>query len=314
VLETVRLTKSFGPRIAVGAVSISVKQGEVVGLVGPNGAGKSTLMRLIAGSLAPSSGTAFVCGHDIATRPLAAKRALGYLPQRRPPCPDTTAAGFLAFVARLRGYGRAATERRIGHVSALLQLAEILDQPIAALPKEGRRRVGLAQALLHDPPVVLLDAPYDGLDANQKHAIRGVIQTLAAEKAIVLATDLLEEVERTCSRVVILAHGRIVADAATAELARRSRYRNAVRLVLPPDADTAAVAGALSSLPDVRAIEPAHDAEGAGCWVFPWYGRPIVAEVAEVARVRGWPVAALRAERGRLDDVFRAMTLPDSTD
>ncbi len=314
MLETVRLTKSFGLRLAVGAISIGVKPGEIVGLVGPNGSGKSTLLRLVAGCLAPSSGTAIVCGHDIARRPLAAKRALGYVPQRAPSCPNATAAGFLAFVARLRGYRRADAERRIGHVSALLQLAELLDQPIAALPKEGRRRVCLAQALLHDPPVVLLDAPFDGLDANQKHEIRAVIQRLAAEKAIVLATHLLDEVERACSRVVILAGGRVVADAATAELTRRSRYCNAVRLVMPADADAATVAGALSSLPDVRAIEPVHDVEGAGCWVFPWHGRPIVTEVAEIARLRGWPVAALRAERGGLDDVFRAITLPGSMD
>jgi ABC-2 type transport system ATP-binding protein len=314
VLETVRLTKSFGPCLAVGAVSISVKPGEFVGLVGPNGGGKSTLLRLVAGCLAPSSGTAIVCGHDLARRPLAAKRALGYLPQRVPSCPNTTAAGFLAFAARLRGYRRAEAERRVGHVSALLRLAEVLDRPIATLPKEGRRRVALAQALLHDPPVVLLDALYDGLDANQKHEIRAVVQTLTADKAIILATDLLDEVERACSRVIVLAGGRVVADAATAELTSRSRYRNAVRLVLSSDADTAAVAALLSSLPDVRAVEPANDTEGGGCWVFPRHGRPIVAEVAEVARLQGWPVAGLRAERGRLDDVFRAITLPGRLD
>jgi ABC-2 type transport system ATP-binding protein len=312
MLEVVQLSRNFGPRVAVQSASLSVKPGEVVGLVGPNGAGKTALLQMIAGFLAPTAGTALVCGHDIRKRPLAAKRRLGYLPQTAPAYPEMTAAGFLGFIARLRGLRRAAARTRIGELADRLSLADVLDRRIATLPEDRRRLLGIAQALLHDPPVLLLDAPSDGLDPARQHAIRALLGTLAADKATLVATHRLDEVERLCSRVIIMAKGRILADAAPGDLARRSRYYNAVRLALPGGADGAAIPAELALLPFVRAVEPAYDAEGAGCWVFPWHGRPIIAEIAEFARARDWPLAALRPERGRLDDVFQALTMPDA--
>jgi ABC-2 type transport system ATP-binding protein len=314
MLEVVRLGKKFGARAAVDDLSFSLPPGEVLGFVGPNGAGKSTTMQIIAGFLPPDAGTATICGHDILKRPIAAKRQLGYLPEGAPAYPDMTAAGFLGFIVRIRGFRGAEARKRVAHIASLVNLADVLDQPIETLSNGDRRRVGVAQALLHDPPVVLLDEPTAGLDPNQKHEIRTMIRALAPEKAIMISTNLLDEVEAVCSRAVIIARGKIFADGTPAELAARSRYHNAVRLVLPAAAaETTAIAGELALLPAVRSVEPASDAEGEGCWVLPWQGRPIVAEIAEFVRQRGWPITGLRAERGRLDDVFRAITTGDTT-
>ena len=314
MLEIVHLVRHFGPLVAVDDVSFSVPAGEVLGFLGPNGAGKSTTMKMIAGFLAPTSGTAEICGNDIQRRPLAAKRQIGYLPEGAPAYPDMSAAEFLGFVAHIRGFHGAEARKRVAHVAELINIADVLPQPIETLSKGYRRRVGVAQALLHDPPVVLLDEPTDGLDPNQRHEMRGIIRAMSADKAIVISTHLLEEVEAVCSRAIVIAAGRICADGSPAELASRSRHHNAVRLVLPPEADAAAIAAELTALTAVRSVEPANDAEGAGYWVFPWRARPILGEIAALAQARGWPIAALRAERGRLDDVFRAITTGDAAD
>jgi gliding motility-associated transport system ATP-binding protein len=307
MLKIVHLVKKFGPLVAVDDVSFAVPAGEVLGFLGPNGAGKSTTMKMIAGFLAPTAGTAIVCGHDILARPLRAKRQIGYLPEGAPAYPDMSTAEFLDFIAHIRGFRGAEARKRIAHIAELINIAEVLQQPIETLSKGYRRRVGVAQALLHDPAVVILDEPTDGLDPNQKHEMRAIIRAMSPTKAIIISTHLLEEVEAVCSRVIIIARGHILADATPAELAARSRYHNAVRLALPAAADPA-IAAELTTLPAVRSIEPASDGEGEGYWIFGWRGGPIIAEVAELIRARGWPVAGLRAERGRLDDVFRAIT------
>ncbi|MGE5269745.1 MAG: ABC transporter ATP-binding protein [Thiohalocapsa sp.] len=309
MLEIVHLTKKFGPLVAVDDVSLTVPAGQVLGFLGPNGAGKSTTMKMVSGFLAPSSGTAIVCGHDILKRPLRAKRQLGYLPEGAPAYPDMNAAEFLAFVGHIRGFHGAEGRKRVAHVAELINIADIMQQPIETLSKGYRRRVGVAQALLHDPPVVILDEPTDGLDPNQKHEMRGIIRAMQAEKAIVISTHLLEEVEAVCSRAVIIARGRILADGTPAELAARSPYHNAVRIVLPAAGDPRQ-AGELAALPTVRAVEPASDSEGDGWWVLPRGPQPIIGEVAELVRRRGWAVTGLRPERGRLDEVFRAITQP----
>jgi ABC-2 type transport system ATP-binding protein len=309
MLEIVRLTKKFGPLVAVDDVSLTVPQGEVLGFLGPNGAGKSTTMKMVTGFLAPTAGTAIICGHDIQERPLRAKRQLGYLPEGAPAYPDMTAAEFLDFIARIRGFRGAEARKRVAHVAELIHIADIMHQPIDTLSKGYRRRVGVAQALLHDPPVIILDEPTDGLDPNQKHEMRGIIRAMQAEKAIVISTHLLEEVEAVCSRAVIIAEGRVRADGTPAELAARSPYHNAVRLALPMAGDPG-IAGQLVALRGVRSVERASDSEGEGWWVFPRGERPILGEVAELVRQRGWAVSGLRAERGRLDDVFRSITLP----
>jgi ABC-2 type transport system ATP-binding protein len=306
---TVRhLTRRFGPITAVDDVSFSVSRGEVLGFLGPNGAGKSTTMKMITGFLAPSSGTAVICGADIVDQPIAAKRHIGYLPEGAPAYPDMTPAGFLAFIARIRGFAGAESGRRIALAVERTQLASVLHQPIETLSKGFKRRVGLAQALLHDPDVLILDEPTDGLDPNQKHEVRRLIATLAAEKAIVISTHLLEEVDAICTRAIIIAAGRVLADGTPVALAARSRHHNAVRLGLAVDGIDAATA--LLRLPGVLAVEPVADAEGEALMIFPREGASIIAEVTDLVRAAGWSVAALRVERGRLDDVFRAITLP----
>jgi ABC-2 type transport system ATP-binding protein len=303
------LSKRFGPIAAVDDISFAVARGEVLGFLGPNGAGKSTTMKMITGFLAPTSGTAVICGAEISQAPIAAKRHIGYLPEGAPAYPDMTPAGFLDFIARIRGFARAEAKRRIGLAVERTQLDSVLDQPIETLSKGFKRRVGLAQALLHDPDVLVLDEPTDGLDPNQKHQVRRLIRALAPEKAIVISTHILEEVDAVCTRAIVIAAGRVLADGSPGALEARSRHHNAVRLALAQDGIDAATA--LRRLPGVVAVEPVEDDEGSALMIFPRDGRSIITEITDLVRTAGWPVAALRVERGRLDDVFRAITLPE---
>jgi ABC-2 type transport system ATP-binding protein len=307
MLEIRHLVKSFGPLVAVDDVSFSVPKGEVLGFLGPNGAGKSTTMKMITGFLAPTSGTAIICGFDIAMQPIAAKRRIGYLPEGTPAYPDMTPADFLDFVAHIRGFSGTEAARRIGRVVEMIKIAEVVHQPIETLSKGYKRRVGVAQALLHDPDVLILDEPTDGLDPNQKYEMRKVIAAMRPEKAIIISTHLLEEVEAVCNRAIIIAHGRILADGTPGQLAERSRHHNAVRLGIAGGANPGSRAE-LAALPGVAAVEPVGDAESDDIIVFPRPGRSIVAEIAELARERGWTITGLRVERGRLDDVFREIT------
>ena len=302
-----RLTKRFGPVTAVNDVSFSVARGEVLGFLGPNGAGKSTTMKMITGFLAPTSGTAVICGADIVAMPIAAKRHIGYLPEGAPAYPDMTPAGFLDFIAHIRGFHGAEAGKRIALAVERAQLANVLDQPIETLSKGFKRRVGLAQALLHDPDVLVLDEPTDGLDPNQKHEVRRLITAMAPQKAIVISTHLLEEVDAICTRAIVIAAGRVLADGTPIELAARSRHHNAVRLGLAGDGAEAMTA--LMRLPGVASVEPVEDAEGGALMIFPRDGRAIITEISDLVRTAGWQVSALRVERGRLDDVFRAITL-----
>src|SRR3984893_17991790 len=218
MLEVRNLVKHFGPLAAVDGVSFSVPKGEVLGFLGPNGAGKSTTMKMIAGFLAPTAGRAVLCGADVGTEPLKAKRMLGYLPEGAPAYPDMTPASFLDFVGRVRGFSGAELKQRVAVAVDRLDLGSVLQQPIQTLSKGFKRRVGLAQALLHDPEVLILDEPTDGLDPNQKHEVRRLIAELAPGKAIIISTHILEEVDAVCSRAMIIAHGRLLADATPGEL------------------------------------------------------------------------------------------------
>ena len=218
LIEIAGLTKRFGQFTAVDDVSFSVARGEVLGFLGPNGAGKSTTMRMLAGFVTPSAGTARICGHDVQEDSLAARKTLGFLPEGAPTYPEMTVLAFLRFVARIRGYRGSEVADRVEAAIALTTLAGVRQQPVETLSKGFKRRVGLAQALLHDPPVLVLDEPTDGLDPNQKHEVRALIARMAPDKAIVISTHILEEVDAVCTRAIVIAQGRVVADGTPAEL------------------------------------------------------------------------------------------------
>jgi ABC-2 type transport system ATP-binding protein len=221
LIEIEGLTKRFGTFTAVDHVSFQVRRGEVLGFLGPNGAGKSTTMRMLAAFMIPTSGTARIMGHDVQTDSVAARRVLGFLPEGAPTYPEMSVVGFLRFCARIRGFSGAELADRVDHALGLTTLQGVRLQPVETLSKGFKRRVGLAQALLHDPPVLVLDEPTDGLDPNQKHEVRGLIARMAPEKAIVISTHILEEVDAVCSRAIVIAAGRIVADATPRELEER---------------------------------------------------------------------------------------------
>ncbi len=231
MLEIRNLTKHFGPLKAVDGISFRVDRGEVLGFLGPNGAGKSTTMKMATGFLTPSSGTAVICGHDIQEDPLGAKRKFGYLPEGAPAYPDMTPAGFLEFVAEVRGLPAATRAQRIKEVVDLVHLEKVLHQRVETLSKGFKRRVGLAQAILHDPEVLILDEPTDGLDPNQKHEMRLLIKHMAKNKAIVLSTHILEEVEAVCTRAIIIARGKVLFDGTPAELAERGPLDDVFRRI-----------------------------------------------------------------------------------
>ena len=222
-IETTGLTKDFGSGRGVFDLDLTVNEGEVLGFLGPNGAGKSTTMRMLAGFMPPTSGTARICGADIVDQPVAAKRSLGFLPEGAPTYPEMSVTGFLAFTGRIRGFRGSELDDRVAHAMTLTQLEGVRLQPIETLSKGFKRRVGLAQALLHDPPVLVLDEPTDGLDPNQKHEVRELIRRMAPEKAIVISTHILEEVGAVCTRAIIIARGKVVVDAAPSVLERQGQ-------------------------------------------------------------------------------------------
>jgi ABC-2 type transport system ATP-binding protein len=220
LVEIEGLTKRFGSFTAVDNISFTVARGEVLGFLGPNGAGKSTTMRMLAGFMEPSSGTARIIGHDVRADSIAARRELGFLPEGAPTYPEMSVSGFLSFAAAVRGYDGRIRAARVTAAMELTGLEGVRLQPVETLSKGFKRRVGLAQALLHDPPVLVLDEPTDGLDPNQKHEVRTLIERMAPQKAIIVSTHILEEVDAVCTRAIVIARGRIVADGTPAELAR----------------------------------------------------------------------------------------------
>lgn len=300
MIESRELTRRYGSFTAVDAVSFRVEPGQVLGFLGPNGAGKSTTMKMLSGFLPPSSGQALVAGHDVSIEPLAARRALGYLPEGAPSYGEMAVRAFLDFIARVRG----ADTRQLDEAVGRLQLEGVLEQPVETLSKGFKRRVGLAAAILHDPPVLILDEPTDGLDPNQKQEVRSLIRSMAADKTIILSTHLLEEVHAVCTRTIIIAAGRILADSTPAELEARSRYHRAVSLTAR---DMAAAREALARVADVASIELDH--QGRRLTAFPKPGKDIFVPISSALRERGVVVSELALEGGRLDEVFRSITL-----
>jgi ABC-2 type transport system ATP-binding protein len=212
MIEVSGLVKDYGQKRAVDGVSFTVKRGEILGFLGPNGAGKSTTMKMITGFIRPDAGTARVDGHDVTTDPVAVKRRLGYLPESAPAYGEMTVQEFLGFIASVRGYAGTERAARVDRVVALTHLTPVRRQTIETLSKGYKQRVGFAQALLHEPPALVLDEPTDGLDPNQKNEVRNLIRSLAADRAIILSTHILEEVEAICTRVIILSRGKLVVD------------------------------------------------------------------------------------------------------
>ena len=305
MIETSRLTKLYGNFTAVDQISFTAEPGQVLGFLGPNGAGKSTTMKMVAGFLAPTAGRVSVCGHDVENDPIAAKRALGYLPEGAPSYGEMSPRTFLDFVADLRGLTGEHRRRRLDDVIARLHLESVLRQPIETLSKGFKRRVGLAQAILHDPPALILDEPTDGLDPNQKHEVRSLINAMARDKIIVISTHILEEVHAVCNRAIIIAAGKLLADASPAELEARSRYHRAVSMTAT---DTAAAKDALSRITDIASIE--IDPQDQRITAFPRPGKAIFPAISEALRTQGITVSELQLEAGRLDEVFRAITEP----
>ncbi len=302
MIEITNLRKRFGELTAVDDVSFQVTRGDVLGFLGPNGAGKSTTMKMITGFIAPDAGRIVVGGDDISLNPVEVKRRVGYLPEGAPLYGDMTVKGFLGFIAEIRGYRGAQRQQRLDRVV-------VLDQTVETLSKGFKRRVGLAQAIIHDPQVLILDEPTDGLDPNQKHEVRKLIRGMAEDKVIVLSTHILEEVDAVCNRAIIIAEGRIVFEGTPAELEARSRFHNAVSITVRGNAANG-IRDELASLADVRGVDVLEgNNERVRFQVFPKGGAILIEEVSRMVRERGWEIEELRLERGQLDEVFRRVTL-----
>lgn len=305
------LTKRFGELLAVDAVSLSVEAGQVLGFLGPNGAGKTTTMRMIAGFMEPTAGSASVCGHDVIDDPVGVRRNIGFLPEGAPTYGDMTARSYLEFIAEIRGFDGGEKRRRVRRIVEMVALGGVLHQRIETLSKGYKRRVGLAQSLLHDPPVLILDEPTDGLDPNQKRHVRDLIREMSAEKAIVISTHILEEVDAVCDRAVVIAKGSLKADGTPEELRARAAGHNAL-VVTVPQAHAAAM-DEVSDVPEVAAIEQLSEAEGFVRFRLVSDQRKNLAPmVSDWLRGRSIPFDEMVVERGSLDDVFHAITEGDS--
>jgi ABC-2 type transport system ATP-binding protein len=311
MIATETLLKRFGTLVAVDQVSLSVAQGEVLGFLGPNGAGKTTTMRMIAGFLEPNGGTARVCGFDVVHQPIEVKRRLGYLPEGAPLYGDMSCTDFLAFIAGIRGFRGAERRRRVDRAVEMVSLGEVIGRPIETLSKGFKRRVGLAQALLHDPEVLILDEPTDGLDPNQKQHVRALIQGMAREKAIIVSTHILEEVEAVCTRAVVIARGRIVADG-TAESLLRGLPEHRATIVHVRSADADRAAKVLAGLAPAAAVQRTAQQNGIVAFRVPAAdGQSPILDVAHALKTAGVTVETLYVAHGRLDDVFRNLTTDD---
>ena len=311
-IEVTHLDKHFGTLHAVRDVNFTVDRGEVLGFLGPNGAGKSTTMKMIAGFLEPSGGTVSVFGNDVVEDPIKVKRLIGYLPEGAPSYGEMTPTSFLDFVGEVRGLKPRLRRERIQHVVDKIHLEGVMQQRIETLSKGYKRRVGLAQAILHDPDVLILDEPTDGLDPNQKYEVRTLICEMAREKAIVVSTHILEEVDAVCTRAIIISSGKLMFDGTPEELSSMSTLHNAVSLLI----DAAALGEArtrLSAIGTVASVEELAGSDGAARLLLrPRDGGTIVTEVAEVVHGAGWEVRELRVESGHLDEVFRTITTGNS--
>ncbi len=306
MIEAKSLCKRYGSFTAVDDLSFTVEAGQVLGFLGPNGAGKSTTMKMLTGFLTPTSGTALINGIDVTEHSVAACKHIGYLPEGAPSYGEMTVRQFLAFVARARLISGRDVDGSVDQAIDKLNLSAVAHQTIETLSKGFNRRVGLAQAIIHDPQILILDEPTDGLDPNQKHEVRHLIQDMAQDKIIVISTHILEEVEAVCNRVMIISNGKLLADDTPRGLISRSRYHNAVSMVV---AGAEKVASVLSELPEVAKAE-LREGE---LTLFPADESGLFEAITAAISTHQWQVSALRLEVGRLDEVFRSITGKEAT-
>lgn len=312
MIKVENLTKLFGAKHAVDGISFSVERGEVLGFLGPNGAGKSTTMRMITGFISPSGGKVSVGGFDIVDQPIPAKRLIGYLPENAPAYTDMTVQGFLNFAAEIRGLTGEARKQAVNRVVEMCFLRSVLHQSVETLSKGYRHRTCFAQSIIHDPDVLILDEPTDGLDPNQKHEVRSLIRRMGEKKAIIFSTHILEEVDAVCSRALIIDRGRIVANGTPQELRRKSEYAGAVTISVRG----VAAASVTQKLGQLSAAKRAAVVNEAGSkvtvTVFPRPNADSELTRAVIDASQGWQVEELHTEEGRLDEVFRNITMPDT--
>jgi ABC-2 type transport system ATP-binding protein len=318
MIQVQNLKKTFGPKVAVDDVSFTVEKGEVLGFLGPNGAGKSTTMRMITGFIPPSDGAVSIGGFNVAEHPIAAKRLIGYLPENAPSYADMTVNGFLRFAAELRGFSGEAKEKAVQRVVEMCFLDQVLEQSVETLSKGYRHRTCFAQSIIHDPEVLIMDEPTEGLDPNQKHEVRTLIRRMGEKKAIIFSTHILEEVEAVCSRAIIIDRGKIVANGTPRELKERSENAGTVVLSLGKagaayDGSGAAITGKINSLPQVEKSVILDDSpltvrvypKGDGAM------EDLALALGQLALEQRWQIRELHTDAGRLDEVFRSITLPD---
>lgn len=305
------LKKYFDTFCAVDGISFQVEKGEVLGFLGPNGAGKSTTMKMITGFLPISSGTAEICGYDIQQNPIEAKKKIGYLSEGAPAYTDMTVQSYLSFIADIRELKGIEKKNRLNSVIEKINLEQVYNQPIETLSKGYKRRVGLAQALIHDPEILILDEPTDGLDPNQKFEVRSLIQKMAKDKAIVISTHILEEVEASCSRAIIINHGKIIADGTPSSLRADSEFHNNVILSFKGDVTKTWIKDScksLNGLPEVLKAEILENDTDKIIRIYPEDKKQILDVIGNLAKSQKWPVQQIHQEVGKLDDVFRKVT------
>ena len=305
MIEAEALTKDFGTIRAVDSVSFTVRKGDILGFLGPNGAGKSTTMKMLTGFLTPTSGTGRIGGHDIRREPLAAKRLFGYLPENGPLYPEMTVLEFLNFVSDLRlGRNAKGKASKIGKVIEICHLDGVLHQPIETLSKGYRQRVGMAHTVLHDPPYLIMDEPTDGLDPNQKQEVRRLIASMAEEKAIILSTHILEEVESMCTRIIIIDKGAIRVDETPDELRRRHPRYNAIQFGIGDGVEADGVRSELAALSGVKEVT----VDDRKFVVVPEGESSLEEPILRLARERGWPLSSFGRVPVGLEEVFWDVT------
>jgi ABC-2 type transport system ATP-binding protein len=304
MIEVQSLHKKYGSINAVNGLSFEVTRGEILGFLGPNGAGKSTTMKMITGFIRPTSGTVLVDNMDVQENAVSVKERIGYMPENGPVYGEMTVEEFLIFIAEIRGFDDPTQqEDRIDRVCDLCRLNSVRHQSIETLSKGFKQRVGFAQAVLHDPPVLVLDEPTDGLDPNQKKEVRKIIKAMAKDKAIILSTHILEEVSALCTRVIIIAKGEVIADESPESLLQRNKYYNALKIEFE-GADLEAVKQSLKELPEVAAAEINENSVE----VFPKNKQSIETLVLNVCRENNWHVSGFEKRPIGLDEVFWELT------